>query len=183
MELLTWLELAGADAVSANDDYLLGNVLFLMYILASLVVKKSRYLLAFFFSEFMISFFAFDGLQEYQIYLTDFVVYSYVSCYAHSLKVKNACGIMCLLDLILINDAIKYGVDGTRGELKTVIYQNIEYFAFSVNLLIVSALLPLGRIYDSICRMLDNAFGVEGHSSYMLVFWYTINKINKQKLI
>lgn len=180
MELLTWLEL---ESVSASSGYELGNILFILYILTGVLIKKSRYLLAFFFSEFMISFFAFDGLQEYQIYLTDFIVYSYVSCYAHSLKVKNACGIMCLLDLILINDAIKYGVNGTHGELKTVIYQNIQYLAFSANLLIVSSLLPLGRIHDSICRLLDNAFSVSGYSSYMLVFWYTINKINKQKLI
>ena len=178
MELLTWLELESA---SASSGYGLGNILFILYILTGVLIKKSRYLLAFFFSEFMISFFAFDGLQEYQIYLTDFTVYSYVSYYAHSLKVKNACGIMCLLDLILINDALKYGVDGTHGELKTVIYQNIEYLAFSANLLIVSSLLPLGRIYDGICRMLDNAFGVEGHSSYMLVFWYTISKIQTIK--
>ena len=179
MELLEWLQLA---SVSASSDYLLGNVLFLMYITVSVIIKKSRYLLAFFFSEFMISFFAFDGLQEYQIYLTDFVVYSYVTCYAHSLKVKNACGIMCLLDLILMNDALKYGVNGTHGGFETVIYQNIEYLAFSANLLIISSLLPFGRIYDCICRMLDNAFSVKASSSYMLVFWYTISKIQSIKL-
>lgn len=180
MELLTWLELA---SVSASSGYELGNVLFILYIFTGVLIKKSRYLLAFFFSDLLHACFLFDGLQEYQIYLTDFTVYSYVTCYVHSLKVKNACGIMCLLDLILINDALKYGVNGTHGELKTVIYQNIEYLAFSANLLIISSLLPLGRIYDSICRLLDNAFSVKSHSTYMLIFWYTINKIQTIKPI
>ena len=181
MELLTWLELESA---SASSGYALGNILFILYIFTGVLIKKSRYLLAFFFSEFMISFFGFDGLQEYQIYLTDFTVYSYVAYYAHTLKVKTACGIMCLLDLILINDAIKYGVNGTSGEFKTIIYQNIEYLAFYANIIIVSSLLPLSRIYDGICRFFDYAFSVKADSSYMSFFWYNIYKIQsiKQKI-
>ena len=180
MGLLEWLHLESAN-VSSND--ILVGCTYTFYLIVFALTKKSRYLLAFFFSDFLLACFVFDGLQEYQIYLTDFVVYSYVSYYAHSLKVKNACGIMCLLDLILMNDALKYGVNGTHGELKTVIYQNIEYLAFSANLLIISSLLPLGRIYDCICRLLDHAFSVKSDSSYMFIFWYTISKINKQKLI
>jgi hypothetical protein len=181
MEVLEWLQLASA---SASNDYLLGNVLFLIYITVSVTIKRSRYLLAFFFSEFMVSFFVFDQLQEYQIYLTCFIVYSYVSCYAHTLKVKYACGIMCLLDLILMYDALKYGINGTHGELETVIYQSIEYLAFSAHLIIISALLPFGRIYDSACDLFSNAFRVKSNSSYIPFFWYNIHKVQstKQKL-
>jgi len=178
MEILTWLELLSANASSSNY---LANTLFILYAIVSIAIKKSRYLLAFSFSILIVELSLFDGLQEHQIYLIDFIAYSYVSYYAHTLKVKNACGIMCLLDLILINDALKYGVNGTHGELKTVIYQNIEYLAFSVNLLIISSLLPLGRIYDGICRLLDHAFRVKGNGFYMFVFWYTIGKIQSIK--
>ena len=176
MDILEWLHLLSANARSSNVN----DWVFILYIITAILIKKSRYLLAFSFSVLLIELSLFDGLQEYQIYLTDFVVYSYVSYYAHSLKVKNACGIMCLLDLILMNDALKYGVNGTHGELKTVIYQNIEYLAFSANLLIISSLLPLGRIYDSICRLLDNAFSVKSGSTYMFIFWYTTIKSIKQ---
>jgi hypothetical protein len=178
MGLLEWLHLESA-SVSSNS--ILVGCTYTFYLIVFALTKKSRYLLAFFFSDFLLACFMFDGLQEYQIYLTDFIVYSYVSYYAHTLKVKNACGIMCLLDLILINDALKYGVNGTHGELKTVIYQNIEYLAFSANLLIISSLLPFGRIYDSISRLLDHALRVKANSFYMLVFWYTIGKIHSIK--
>lgn len=173
MEILEWLGLLSANVKSSNN---LAGALFILYIIVSIAVKKSRYLLAFSLSIFIFELSLFDGLQEHQIYLTCFIVYSYVSYYAHTLKVKSACGIMCLLDLILMYDALKYGVNGTHGELKTVIYQNIEYLAFSANLLIISSLLPLGRIYDCICRYLDYAFGVKSNSFYMLIFWYNTRK-------
>ena len=179
MDILEWLHLLSANVRSSD----INDWVFILYIITAILIKKSRYLLAFSFSVLLIELSLFDGLQEYQIYLTDFVVYSYVSYYAHTLKVKNTCGIMCLLDLILMNDALKYGVNGTHGELKTVIYQNIEYLAFSANLLIISSLLPLGRIYDYICRLLDHAFGVKSNSYFMLTFWYTIHKATNQAFI
>ena len=184
MEILEWLHLLSESASLAPLERSLTNSLFIAYIIVSIFIKKSRYLLAFCFSVALVEVVVFDGLQECQIYLTDFTVYSYVAYYAHTLKVKNACGIMCLLDLILINDSIKYGVNGTHGELKTVIYQNIEYLAFYANIIIVGSLLPLGRIYDSICRLLDYAYSVKADSSYMSFFWYNIYKTQsiKQKL-
>jgi hypothetical protein len=91
---------------------------------------------------------------------------------------------MCLLDLILMYDALKYGINGTHGELETVIYQSIEYLAFSAHLIIISALLPFGRIYDSACDLFSNAFRGKSNSSYIPFFWYNIHKVQstKQKL-
>jgi len=181
MEVLEWLQVASVSA-SKNSGSI--DLTFMLYVVASMLIKKSRYLLAFFFSDLLIACSIFDGLQEYQIYLTCFIVYSYVSCYAHTLKVKSACGIMCLLDLILMYDALKYGINGTHGELETVIYQSIEYLAFSAHLIIISALLPFGRIYDSACDLFSNAFRGKSNSSYIPFFWYNIHKVQstKQKL-
>lgn len=180
MESLEWLYPQSANVKSSN----LTDLLFILYVIISIIIKKSRYLLAFSFSVFLVECFWFDVLQEYQIFLTYFIVYSYVSCCAHTLKVKSACGIMCLLDLILMYDALKYGINGTHGELETVIYQSIEYLAFSAHLIIISALLPIGRIYDGICRLLDYAFRVKSNSSHVPFFWYNIHKVQstKQKL-
>ena len=180
MELLECLHLASASA--SHSDVLVG-VLYILYAIISIVIKKSRYLLAFFFSDFIFACSIFDVVQEHQIYLIDFIVWSYIYPYAPNKKVKNACGIMCLLDLVLAYNALKYGIGGTHGASETLIYQNIEYLAFYANLLIIISLVPFGRIYNGICSLLDHAFGLKSHSSYMLGFWYTINKINKQKLI
>lgn len=180
MEILEWLHLLSANVRSSN----INDWVFILYIVTAILIKKSRYLMAFSFSVLLIELSLFDQLQEYQIYLTCFIVYSYVSCYAHTLKVKSACVIMCLLDLILMYDALKYGINGTHGELETVIYQSIEYLAFSAHLIIISALLPFGRIYDSACDLFSNAFRVKSNSSYIPFFWYNIHKVQstKQKL-
>ena len=178
MELLEWLELASASARSSNG---IGNTLFFLYAIVSVLIKRSRYLLAFFLSMLLIECSLFDGLQEYQIYLTSFIVYSYIATQDISKKTKIACGIMCLLDLTLAYDAFFYGVDGIHGERQTLIYQSIEYLAFYANLIIILSLVPFGRIYDYICRLLDYAFAVKANSSYMLIIWYTIYKIQTIK--
>ena len=178
MELLECLHLASASASSSN---VLIGVLYILYAIISVLIKKSRYLLAFFFSDLLIACSLFDGLQEYQIYLTCFIVYSYVAMQDIAKKTKIACVIMCVLDLVLANDAYKYGVGGTHGASETLIYQNIEYLAFCANLIIILSLIPLGRIHDYICRLLDYAFSVKVNSYYMLIIWYTISKIQSIK--
>ena len=173
MELLTWLELESA---SVSSGYALGNILFILYILTGVLIKKSRYLLAFFFSEFIISCSLFDYLREYQIYLTSFVVYSYICSHCVNRKTKLACGIMCLLDLVLSYDAYKYGIGGTHGTSETVLYKNIQYLAFSANIIIIVSFVHIGRIFDSICSLFSYAFRVSERGSYLFFFCYNIIK-------
>ena len=177
MEFLECLHLESASASSSN---VLIGVLYILYAIISILIKKSRYLLAFFFSDFVMACSIFDVLQEYQIYLIDFIVWSYIYPCAPNKKVKNACGIICLLDLILVNNAFLYGVGGTHGASETLIYQNIEYLAFYVNLIVILSLVPFSRIYNGICCLLDNAFSVKANSSYMLIIWYTVSKIQSK---
>ena len=180
MELLECLHLASASASSSN---VLIGVLYVLYAITSIRIQKGRYLLAFFFSDFVMACSIFEVLPEYQIYLIDFIVYSYIYPYTTSRKVKNACGIICLLDLILVYNAYKYGVGGTHGASETLIYQNIEYLAFYVNIILIVSLIPFGRIYNGICHLLDHAFGVKSNSYFMLTFWYTIHKATNQAFI
>ncbi len=166
MEVLEWLGLLSANGSSSNY---LGNSLFIIYIIISIVIKKSRYLLAFSFSIFTFELSLFDILQEYQLYLTVFIAYSYVVLHSVDTKVKIACGIMCLLDLTLAYDAFYYGASGVDGEYKTVLYQNIEYVAFCDHIIIILSLIPFGRIYSYLCGVLDHVFGSEA-SSYNVSF-------------
>lgn len=178
MEILQWLELLSANASVSNG---LGNTVLFLYAAVSVLIKKSRFLLAFLFSNLLVELSIFDYLQEHQIYLTSFIVYSYIATQDIPKKVKMACVIMCLLDLTLALDAYRYGIGGTYGASETLIYQNIEYLAFYANLIVIISLVPFGRIYNSICSLLDHAFSLKSDSSYMLVFWYTINKIQTIK--
>jgi hypothetical protein len=166
MEVLEWLELLSANARSSNG---LANALFILYVITSVLIKRSRYLLAFFFSIFIVECSVFDRIEEYQIYLTVFIVYSYVCLHSVNTKTKITCGIMCLLDLLLAYDALYYGVSGLHGERKTVIYQNIEYFAFLAHILIIISLVHFRRILNDIRRMFVSIFSVSGYSSYLFI--------------
>jgi len=177
MDILEWLHLLSVNARSSN----INDWVFILYIITAILIKKSRYLLAFSSSVLLVECSLFDYLQEHQIYLTSFIVYSYIATQGIPKKTKMACVIMCILDLTLALDAFKYGIGGTHGTSETLIYQNIEYLAFSANLLIICSLLPFGRIYNCVCCMLDYAFSVKSDSTYMLVFWYTIGKIQTIK--
>jgi hypothetical protein len=173
MDILEWLHLLSANVKSSD----LNDLTFIFYIVTAIYIKKSRYLLAFSLSVLLIECSLFDDLQEYQLYLTYFIVYSYICSHSVNAKTKMACGIMCLLDLLLAYDALYYGVDGLHGERQTVIYQNIEYLAFSAHILIIISLIRIGRILDDIRGLFGYVFSVSGCSSYLLIIWYNISKI------
>jgi hypothetical protein len=174
MGILEWLSLESASVSSYN---VLEDLLFILYVAVSIGVRKSRYLLAFSFSMLLVTCSLFDSIQEYQLYLTIFIVYSYVCLHSDNKRIFISCGIMCLLDLLLAYDAFYYGIGGTHGANKTFVYKNIEYFAFSANILIILSLVSFGRIYDCLCNMLDHAFGLKTDSFNMLFFWYNTIKI------
>ena len=165
MEILEWLHLLSANVKSSSmNDWVL-----ILYIITAVLTNKSQYLLVFFLSLVFIECSIFDNLKEHQIYLTLFIVYSYIALQDIPKKTKLACVIMCVLDLILANDAYKHGIGGTHGASETFIYQNIEHLALYANLIIIFSLISFGRIYDCICRMLDHAFSVKGNSYFMLI--------------
>ena len=174
MEILRWLSLESVNVSSYTGAE---DLLFILYTLVSILIKKSRYLLAFSFSMLLVCFSLFDDLQEYQLYLTYFIVYSYICSHSVNAKTKMTCGIMCLLDLLLAYDALYYGVDGLHGERQTVIYRNIEYLAFSAHILIIISLIRIGRILDNIRSLFRYVLSVSCYSSYLLIIWYNISKI------
>jgi len=174
MEILEWLHLLSVNANLTDQSLSAVNNLFIAYVVVSIFIKKSRYLMAFCLCVITASFNGFDFLSEYQIYLTSFVVYSYIALQAKAKKTRIACVIMCILGLILANDAFNYGVNSINGTRETAIYQNIEYLSIYANLIIILSLISFRRIYDYICRVLDTIIMLTTGSSYMLVFWYTI---------
>lgn len=173
MEILEWLHLLSANVNLTAQSQSAVNSLFIAYLAVAIFMKKSRYLLAFCFCVIVSGVKGFGFLSEYQIYLTSFVVYSYMALQDTAKKTKIACVIMCVLALVLTLDAFKYGINGIHGPRETGIYKNIEYLSLCANIIIILTLISFRRIYNCICCLLDYAFSLQAGSSYMCIFWYT----------
>ena len=174
MEILRWLSL---ESVSVSSYTGVEDLLFILYTLVSILIKKSRYLLAFSFSMLLVCSSLFDSLKEYQIYLAYFIIYSYVCSCSHRTKTMIACVIMCVLDLNLSYDAYRYGIGGTHGTFETILYKNIEYLAFGAHIIIIISLVRVGRVLDGVCGVFSYAFNLSSSGSYLFAFCYNIFKI------
>lgn len=181
MEILEWLHLLSASVKLTQLSLSAVNNLFIAYVIVSIFIKKSRYLMAFCLCVAITSLKGFEFVLEYQLYLTSFIVYSYVTIKASAKKTKISCVIMCILSLILAHDAYKYGVNGTHGARETAIYKNIEYLATYANIIIILSLVSFRRIYNGICRFFDAIIMLSGCSSYMFIFCYNIYKIKSTR--
>jgi len=127
------------------------NLIMLTYALVALITKRPQLLAAFFITVLLFEWSLFDNYSEAQLYLLEFIVYSYVmTCNVFSNKTKLACGIMCLLCLVLAYDAAFYGVNGFYGAHETVIYNNIERLVICCHIIIVFSLVDLRRIINAV---------------------------------
>ncbi len=135
------------------------------YALVAFFTKRPQLLAAFFVTVLLFEWSLFDNYSEAQLYLIEFVVYSYViSCNVFSIKTKIACGIMCLLSLVFAYDAMFYGVNGFYGARETFIYNNIEYFVIGCHILIIYSTIRVKAITNhfkhflaSVVRMSRNS--------------------------
>jgi hypothetical protein len=127
------------------------NLIMLTYALVALITKRPQLLAAFFITVLLFEWSLFDNYSEAQLYLLEFIVYSYViTCNVFSNKTKLACGIMCLLCLVFAYDAAFYGVNGFYGALETVIYNSIEHLVICCHILIICTTVNLKRITNAI---------------------------------
>ena len=135
------------------------------YALVALFTKRPQLLAAFFMTVLLFEWRLFDIYSEAQLYLIEFVIYSYVmSCNVFNIKTKIACGIMCLLALVFAYDAMFYGVNGFYGVHETIIYNNIENFVIGCHILIIYSTIRIKTITNyfkcflaSIVRMSSNS--------------------------
>lgn len=161
MDILQWLIQFQVISESALVVHSLvpnvNSILFTLYFLLSLLVKRAVYLAAFFMSCLLFDAAMFDVLTESQVYLLTFAIYSYVvfviPC---NVKARVACGILITLSITLAYDAYFYGEHGVYGARETAIYNNIEYLALYSHVLFICSLIPCGRIKDGFRRFFDS---------------------------
>jgi hypothetical protein len=135
------------------------------YALVAFFTKRPQLLAAFFMTVLLFEWRLFDNYSEAQLYLIEFVIYSYVMlCNVFSIKTKLACGIMCLLTLVFAYDAMFYGVNGFYGMRETFIYNNIEHFVIGCHILIIYTTIRIKTItnyfkyfFASVVRMSRNS--------------------------
>lgn len=131
-------------------------LLMIAYSAVAYLLKRPSYLLAFLLSCALLDLSLFDALEEYQLYLMTFIIYSYLVCNAVTDKEKNACVIVSSICLQFSCDAFFYGVDGYYGARKTFIWDNIESIALFAHILIISTLIDYGRIWNNICSIVSS---------------------------
>jgi hypothetical protein len=173
MDIFEWLLLiSGNEAQAAQLLKQLRSVndfLFILYILASLVIRQPVYLLAYFFSMMLFNLALFDPLQEYQLYLITFCLYSYVFQTCPTDKSKIGCSIILIITVFFALDALFYGVNGFYGERKTFIWQNIEYIALFAHIFFIYTLVPFRRIRNSLRSFFDSIMHITRNSAFFVV--------------
>ena len=158
MDVFKWFLQTNASELALNLSLSLSlnSLLFLAYVIISLLIKRAAYLAAFFMSCMFFEASFFDPLSEAELYLLTFAVYSYtVFVMPCNRFVMFACVTMLLLSITLAYDAYFYGVGGAYGESETFVYNNIEIFALYAHSFLIAALIPYRRISNFIGRMSD----------------------------
>jgi len=157
MDISQWLIMFQVISESALVEHSLSpnvnSVLFALYFILSLLIKRATYLVAFFMSCLLFDAAIFDALTESQLYLLTFAIYSYVifviPC---NVKATFACGILITLSIVLAYDAYFYSLGGAYGASETFIYRHIDSLALYAHVIFICALAPYRRIKDGFRR-------------------------------
>lgn len=162
MDIIQWLlqslqikESVLTSVTSLNLN--LNSILFLAYVILSLMIKRAAFLAAFFASCLLFDIALFDVLSEASLYALTFAIYSYAMfCKSLTLQTKGGCVIIMGLAIILGYDAYFYGIGGYHGATETFVYNNIESLALSAHCILIATLIPYRRIRDNLRRFFDS---------------------------
>ena len=171
MELLEWFQQLNAHELSPADLKSESSIFF-AYVVLGLFIRKPVLPLAFLLCYILVNAKALQSLEEYHVYLTVLVIYSYVFNECPDDKSKLACVTICLLSFLFAIDAFLYGVNGYHGEYQTLIWQNIEYLATCAHIVFISTLLPIERIWNCIRGFIASISSNARNSAYLLRYWY-----------
>ena len=147
------------------------NSLFFTYAILALITKEVAYLAAFFAACLAVSVIY---ITDYQVYLVDLIIYSYIYFYAKNYKTKLACVIIMLLDLGMATDAIVY------AETQTILYNNIEHLALLSHLLLIASIIPFQCIRICMADFFNSLRNIQTVNYFFVVFWYN-NKNTYQR--
>ena len=171
MDIPQWLITfqAISESVHVLQTPNVNSILFTLYFLVSVMIKRAVFIAAFFMSCLLFDAAIFDPLSEASLYLLTFAIYSYVmTCKALTFKQRIACGILLILSITLAYDAYFYGMDGIYGAHETFVYNNIEYAALYAHTFLIHTLIPYRRIRDSIRRFITSILHISRNSAYFM---------------
>jgi hypothetical protein len=169
MSIIEWYqELSATEVLTALSSNMLdnwNNQVLIMYVILSIITRRSSLLLAFFASFLLFELSFFDPVSEVSLYLLTFVIYSYVMrCKGFTKANKLACGLMLSFCIVLAYDAFFYGKGGYYGARKTFVYNNIECISLYAHTILISSFINITRarsglrdFIDSICHMSRNS--------------------------
>ncbi len=157
-------------SVNVQREVSLSNIVIVAYLLVSVLIKRSSFLVAFFVSWMLFELSVFSTLSEASLYLLTFSIYSYVIfCNGLTLKTRLACGILLILSITLAYDAYFYGIDGVYGASETFVYNNIQHLALYAHIVLISTLVPYRRISDGFRRFIDSISHLARNSAYIVI--------------
>ena len=145
----------------------LNSALFAAYFIVSVMTKRAAFMAAFFMSCMLFDMALFDQLMESQLYAITFAIYSYaIFCKGLTFLTKAACVIILVLCVTIGYDAYFYGIGGAYGASETFVYNNVEHLALYAHIILISTLIPYGRIRDSFRRFVSSILLLTRNSAY-----------------
>lgn len=155
-------------------------LLVVAYAIVGVLIRKPVFLMAFLSCYLTVNSQIMQGVSEYQVYLIDIVIYSYVFSYCKTAPSKFSCVTIMILALVLSFDALLYGQDGIYGTSETFVYRNIESIALLAHLFFISTLVSYKGILNSIRSLIDSISSRALNSDYFMVYWYNAHTVHKK---
>ena len=144
--VLSWLHLLSVNAELTKITAANVNNLFIAYVILSVILKRSVFLLAFFISCGLMMCSLFDNLSEWHIYAFTSIMYSYVFTQQMPKLSKICCAIITFISLALSVDALFYGMNGIYETRSTFLYQNIEIISSSAHCFFIYSFINVSKI-------------------------------------
>lgn len=163
------------DQVSANVEVakitkVMSSFLFVTYIVLSILTKKSRYIAAFLFCEFVSYSVLFDSLTNVQYYLIPAVVYCYLCMTLISEKQYKKRILSCAI-IVLFHSYAAYN-DYFYREIETDFYLLYEYIFFLIHLLFVFTIIDWEILRSNLGAIIDSFIDLYRVNYNVLYFCY-----------
>lgn len=183
MSIVEWFPLLNASVLEQNQ-LSQNSILFVMYLIVAVIIKRSSYLMAFFMSCMLFELAIFDVLSEMELYAITFCIYSYVMFDMTCKRVVTVCcGIIVILSVVLGYDAYFYGIGGIYGTHEAIIYNNIESLALSAHILLIASLIDYRRVWNYLCSFADYVVYISRSTYNALYVAKIIKEASKSKWV
>ena len=148
----------------------LSNLLFVCYVIISLMVKDGRYIAAFILCELFSDTYMYNSNCGWEIFFGYAIMYSvlYWSCRDNP-RLSIACATMVIFETVMVLDARFY------SDVETVLYVNYEYIVTFIHLCIINSLLPWERIKRGLGNIVRVIYGMFSGSNSVAYIGHSYN--------